>query len=152
MDKQHLIAIVWAPYEARTAMFAQRLNAPLYNIHYLQYKRPLVAPIKYVAQWLKTWQILMQKRPRIVYVTNPPIFAVLCVFVYCRLMGATYIMDTHPPALYSRKWGCTVPLQRLMARFAFVNVVDQDRFKTLFESWGAKALVLENPPNDAPYD
>jgi glycosyltransferase involved in cell wall biosynthesis len=150
VSEHDLIAIVWAPHESRTAMFAKRLNAPLFNVHYLQYKRPLIAPFKYVAQWLKTWQILFQNRPRIVYVTNPPVFAVFCVFVYCRLMGASYIMDTHPPALYSRKWGWTVPLQRFLARFAFVNVVDQERFKILFESWGAKALVLENPPKAAP--
>jgi len=143
-----IIAIVWAPEEARTAMYAKRLQAPLYNVHYLQYKRPLVAPIKYIAQWLRTWQILFQQRPRFVYITNPPVFAVLCVFLYCRVMGARYIMDTHPPALYSRKWRWTVPLQRLMIRFAYVNIIDQERYATLFESWGGRAVILERPPRD----
>jgi glycosyltransferase involved in cell wall biosynthesis len=41
-----------------------------------------------------------------------------------------------------------VPLQRVLARWARVNIVDQVRFKELMESWGAKALVLENPPKN----
>jgi glycosyltransferase involved in cell wall biosynthesis len=143
------MAIVWAPEEARTALFARRLGATLHNIHYLQYKRPLVAPIKYIAQWFKTWQVLFSQRPRVVYITNPPIFAVLCVFMYCRLTGTHFVMDTHPPALYSRKWAWTVPLQRMMAKRALMNVTDQERFKKLFESWGARAIVLADPPKKA---
>jgi hypothetical protein len=147
-----IIAIVWAPQEARTAMFAKRLNAALFNVHYLQYKRPLVAPIKYVAQWLKTWLILVQQRPRFVYITNPPVFAALCVAMYCAVTRTQYIMDTHSPALYSRKWGWTVPLQRFLSRFALINIVDQARFQDLFKSWGAKAIVLATSPKDAPPD
>lgn len=149
-NRPDTIAIVWAPYEARTAMFAKRLDATLFNIHYLKYKRPLVAPFKYVAQWLKTWLLLAQQRPRFVYITNPPIIAVLCVAMYCVVTRTRYIMDTHPPALYSRKWGWTLPLQRFLSRFAFMNVVDQERFKQLYESWGSRATVLENPPKTAP--
>jgi hypothetical protein len=148
--RSSIIAIVWAPHEARTAMFANRLGATLHNIHYLKYKRPLVAPFKYVAQWLKTWLVLFQNRPHFVYITNPPIIAVLCIAMYCAVSRTRYIMDTHPPALYSRKWGWTLPLQRFLSRFAFMNVVDQDRFKALFESWGGRAIVLENPPKTAP--
>jgi hypothetical protein len=95
--------------------------------------------------------VLARQHPRYVYVTNPPVFAALCVFIYCKLTGTNYVMDTHPPALYSRKWGWSVPLQRLMARFAYLNVVDQNRFKTLFESWGAHAIVLQNPPKNPPF-
>lgn len=152
MQKDNLVAVVWAPHESRTAQFAERLKAPVHYIHYLQYKRPLVAPIKYIGQWFKTWQVLFGQRPRFVYVTNPPVFAALCVALYCRATGNKYVMDTHSPALYSRKWGWTVPLQRLLAKGAWVNIVDQIRYQKLFESWGGRALVLEKPPKAAPYE
>jgi glycosyltransferase involved in cell wall biosynthesis len=133
-------------------MFARQLNSPLYNIHYLLYKRPYIAPFKYIPQALTTWWILFRERPRYVYVTNPPVFAALCVFIFCKLRGAEYIMDTHPPALYSRKWAWSLPLQRFLARRALVNVTDQERFKTLFEQeWGARTIVLQNPPKNPPY-
>jgi glycosyltransferase involved in cell wall biosynthesis len=139
-------------------MIAKHLQAPVYNIHYLQYKRPIVAPIKYIAQWFKTWLVLLQERPRYVYVTNPPIFAALCVALYCfasrvfePVLGRTrFIMDTHPPALYSKRWGWSVPIQRVVARMAYLNVIDQDRFVQKIQSWGARAITLENPPKNPP--
>jgi len=55
-------------------------------------------------------------------------------------------MDVGGQALISPKWAWTVPLVRLLARQACVNIVDQERFKLLFDSWGAKTLLLERPP------
>lgn len=141
-----MAAIVWAPYERRTEQYAQKLGASLHKIHYLRYKRPLLAPLKYVPQCLKTWAVLRRQRPSLVYVTNPPVFAALSVYVYCRWSGASYVMDTHSPALYQWKWAWSVPLQRALAGPALVNVVDQDRYRQLFESWGARALTLRDPP------
>ena len=115
-------------------------------MHYLRYKRPLYAPFKYVLQWVRTWYILFRQQYTVVYVTNPPIFAALCVALACLIMRTAYIMDTHSPALYSLKWSWTVPLQRLVARGALVNIVDQDRYRHLFERWQARAFVMERPP------
>jgi hypothetical protein len=140
---------VWAPEEVRTELYANKLGATLHNVHFLQYKRPLIAPFKYPLQWLKTWQILFGQRPKYVYVTNPPIFAGLCVYFYCLFTGAKMVMDTHSPALYSRKWGWSVPIQRWVAKRSIMNITDQTRFRELFESWGAKAIVLEKPPKGA---
>ncbi len=146
----HLITMVWAPYEGRTAMFAKRLNSPLYNVHFLMYKRPYIAPFKYVLQAIKTFAILLRERPRVVYVTNPPVFAPLCVWLYSLFTGTKIIIDTHPPSLYSRRWGWTLPLQRFLIKRAHLAVTDQRRFADLFESWGARAVVLPNPPKNPP--
>ncbi|MBE2272308.1 MAG: hypothetical protein IAE80_29000 [Anaerolinea sp.] len=151
-ERARVIALVWAPHEGRTQMFAQRLNAPLYNVHFLLYKRPYIAPFKYVLQAIKTWSILLRERPRVVYVTNPPVFAPLCVWLYSLFSGTKLIIDTHPPSLYSRRWGWTLPLQRFLIQRAYVNVTDQRRFADLFASWGARAVVLPNPPKNPPVE
>lgn len=142
----HIAVMVWAPFEERTASFAEQLNAPLYNVHYFQYKQPWVAPFKYFPMAVKTLSLLIRHRPDYVYITNPPAFAPFFVYLYCLLFGKAYVMDTHSPALYSRKWAWTLPLQRWLARRALVNIVDQPRYKALFESWGARAIVLQRPP------
>ncbi len=145
-----VIALVWAPHEARTEAFAKALGAPLYNVSYFKAKRPLLAPLRYVFQWLKTWLIFVQERPDIVYVTNSPPVAGLCTLVYCALSKTEFVLDTHPPGLYNRKWRWSRPLQKFTTRFARLNVIDQDRFKVLLESWGADVIVLENPPKEVP--
>ncbi|MCA9907577.1 MAG: hypothetical protein KC519_02935, partial [Anaerolineae bacterium] len=141
-----ILTMIWAPSETRTANFARQLNSPLYFIHYLLYNRPWIAPFKYIMQAGKTFQVLFKNHPRVVYVTSPPVFASMCVLVYCKLTGAQFVMDTHPPSLYSKRWGWSVPLVRFVSRFALMNVTDQERFKEMFEGWGAKSIVLENPP------
>jgi glycosyltransferase involved in cell wall biosynthesis len=148
--RDDLLALVWAPHEARTAAFAEWLEAPLYNVHYLLARRPWIAPVKYVLQALRTWQILFTRRPRTIYVTNSPPLAGFCVMLYCSVTRARFVLDTHSPTLFGGKWAWTLPLQRFTARRALVNVVDQERFRELFTSWGAKALVLENPPKAVP--
>lgn len=138
-------AIVWAPHERQALEFAKSLGAELHNVHYLKYKKPFYAPLKYILQFFKTLSILFRDKPNLVYVTNPPVFAPMTVYLYCLFSGASFIMDTHPPALYIPKWKWTLPLQRAMARRAAANIIDQTRYKELFKSWGAKAFVIERP-------
>lgn len=148
MSQPDVIAIVWAPHEARTASYARWLDAPLYNIHYLKARRPWLAPFKYVLQGLKTWQVLITQRPRFVYVTNSPPVASLFVMAFCRVTATQYIMDTHPPTLFSKKWGWSKPITRWLSRRAVMNVTDQERFADLFRSWGSRVMVLRNPPKN----
>lgn len=149
-SQRPVAAVVWAPEGDRTQQFAERLDAELYCIHYLEFQRPILAPIKYVPQFVKTLTSLYTQHARVVYVTNPPVFAVLSVWFYCLLTGSTYIMDTHSPALYSRRWAWATPLQRALARRARLNIIDQERFRRLFESWGADAIILEKPLKELP--
>ncbi len=141
-----IAVIVWHPVADRPRGYAEALNAPIYYVYRGFFRPRILAPFRYVLQAYDTWAIILRKRPRIVHVTNPPVIAALAVWACCLMTGARYVMDTHPPALYSPLWGWTVPLQHLAARLALLNIVDQVRFKRLFEMWGAKAIVLENVP------
>lgn len=140
-------AIYWGPTNLHAEAYAARLGAPLYKIHSLGGRRgSLVALIKYIPQFLKTWQVLLRNRPSVVYVIISPVFAALSVYIYCLLSGAAYVMDVHNHALYGEKWRWSIPLVRFLANRALVNIVDQPRNEQLFDSWGAKALILERPP------
>src|SRR5512133_3832262 len=129
-------AVAWSPHCPRTTQYARRLDASLYEIHYLKWKRPLLAPFKYILQNFKTWWVLARQRPYVVYVAVSPVFSALSVYLYCRMSGARFIIDMHGNALHSRKWGWSVPLLRWLARRALANVIDQERHRRLLESWG----------------
>jgi glycosyltransferase involved in cell wall biosynthesis len=124
------------------------LNASLYFVHCLAYQKPAFAPIKYVLQTLKTWFILVREHPAVVYILNPPFFAPLTVWLFCAFSGAKIVMATHYSALYGMKWKWSLPITRFLAKRALVNIVDQKRNKRLFESWGARAVVLEKCPTN----
>ncbi len=144
----NIAAVCWLTHEVRTASYARYLNATLYNIHYLSNRSVYFAPFKYIPQCLKTWIVLWKQAPDVVYVMNPPVFAALSVYLFCLVARTPFIMDTHSPSLYGRRWGWTLPLQRALAKRAAVNIVDQERFADLFAEWNAKTIVLERPPLD----
>ncbi len=95
--------------------------------------------------WLKTWAILFRQRPSAVFVINTPVFAPLCVYAYCCVAGIPYVMNIHGHSFTGRRWGWSRPLQRFLARSARINLVDFSAYKRLFESWGARALILADP-------
>ncbi len=148
MSSRKIAAVVWARHEARTEAFAERLEAKLYNISVLKDKRPYLVPIRYPIQWFQTWHVLFRDKPDLVFVTNSPPIAGLCVMVYKWLTKLPFVLDNHGPSLYNAKWGWTLPLQRFTSRFADLNTIcsHQEKFKTLFESWGSKAMLIANPP------
>ncbi len=141
-----IAAIAWSPKQRHVEDYARRLNASLYNVHYFLPQRPLLAPIKYPLQCLKTWLVLFRQRPSAVYVFISPVIAALSVYVYCWFAKVPFIMDVGAHAIISRKWSWSVPLVRFLSSKACVNIVDQEDFIQLFKSWGATTLLLERPP------
>jgi len=143
-----IAVIVWAAMQDRAMRWAEVMNAPIYYVSRKPFGSSSVflTPLRYILQAVDTWLILWRQRPELVHVTNPPFLAPLAVYLYCQITGAKYMMDTHSPALYSRRWGWTFLFQRYLAKHAYLNIVDQERFKRMFEECGARAVVLQRPP------
>src|SRR5689334_9098297 len=97
------IFIAWAPYGRRSELLAGELGAKLYFIHYLKFKVPIYAPLKYALQSARTLQVLLAERPSAVFVQSPPFVCGLVVYLYCRLAGARYVLDHHTDS-FSHRW------------------------------------------------
>jgi glycosyltransferase involved in cell wall biosynthesis len=139
-----ITVLTWDPVCRRSTTLASQLGQPLHTIHYLWYRKPWIAPIKYVAQTIKTFVVLRRERAQIVLVSNPPPFSVLAVYIYCRLFGARYVMDSHTGAFFEAKWTWLMWLHRFLARRAVLTLVTNEHLKSIVEAWGARALVLED--------
>ena len=149
-NKGGMAIVFWGPHSNSTEMYARRLKAACYLIHYFSWKRPWVAPFKYPLMWLKTWWVLLKQRPSSVLVINTPVFAPLCVYLYCLFARIPFAMKVHGHTLSGRKWGWSRPLQHFLARKAVVNLIDTSEYQQIFESWGARILFLEDPPLEVP--
>jgi glycosyltransferase involved in cell wall biosynthesis len=150
--------IAWAPHAPRSRRLAAALGAEMRCIHFLAFQRPWLAPCKYPAQAFVTWRLLWRRRPRLVLVQNPPIFAALLVALYARLARGRFIIDAHTGALVGRKWGWSLPLHRWLSRRAQATLVTNAALRDLLQrgrSSGAPVLIVEDPPvelNPAPSD
>jgi glycosyltransferase involved in cell wall biosynthesis len=140
----------WEPSNSRSATLAGEFSADCEFVHYLALKRPLLAPIKYVMQSVKTWKILRELRPEIVFVQNPPLFAPLAVWMYCNLRDVPLILDSHTGVFLEPKWSWLNPLHGFLVRRARVSIVTNDHLGKRVESWGGKYFVFPDVPTEFP--
>jgi hypothetical protein len=68
--------IVWARYQRRAESLAEQLGASLHFVSEGR-GREVAAFLRYGLQARQTWRVLRRERPALVFVQNPPIFAVL---------------------------------------------------------------------------
>lgn len=144
------VFIFWGPDSQASEEFARAFDATLHKIHYLRHKQPLLAPIKYIPMFLKTFWVLFREHPTVVIVVNTPVFAPLCVFLYCYFAGIPFVMDIHGHSFIGWKWAWSAPLQGWLARRALANMIDHSEHRRIFESWRAKFFMLERPPIEPP--
>lgn len=148
-------AIAWAPYSRRSEMFARELGGTLHCVHYLKFRSPPYAPLKYPIQAVATLRILFRDRPDAVHVQSPPFLCGLVVWLYCRITGAKYVIEYHTAA-FDRAWTFAMPLQRWVARRAAANIVTNEHWARVVGGWRATTLVMYDAfldlPEGRPFD
>ena len=140
--------LVWeAPRGAhRSEFLARQLGMDIRHVYVTTRKGRAIAVLKYAIQMLMTLALLMWHRYRLVFVQNPPIFAVLAVYLYCLLTGARHVIDSHTDALLAPFWKWSIPLHRFLSRRAIATIVTNDHLGQLVTSWGSNAFVLRDVP------
>lgn len=139
------VFIVWSRYHRRSELLADHLGATLHYIYDNQKGQLRHLPIRYLAQAFQTWGILRREQPDIIFVQNPPIFAVLVVAIYARYHGARYVIDSHTGAFHDRKWRWSVGLLREISRGALATIVHNPLQEKIVNRWGCRYYVLDDP-------
>lgn len=138
------IFVTWYPYCRRSDALAEQLGATSYLVHYLRFKSPLIAPIKYILQALRTFGILLRTRPAGVLVANPPVVAPLVIWLGSLFLRYRFIIDTHSGAFQHARWRWTLPLQRFLARRAEATIITNDYLAGIIRSWGARTFLVQD--------
>lgn len=137
-------------YHRRSDLLAQHLGATPYFIHYEPPIKVLRVPVKYLVQGWRTWRALSHDRPDVVFVQNPPIFCVLVAFLYARIYGARYVIDSHTGAFLSPKWRWSLGLHRLLSKDALATIVHNASQEQIVKAWGCRYLVIGFTPGSYP--
>lgn len=144
-----VIFIAWSAYSRRSQLIADQLGIPLFLIHALK-RRYFLAPLRYLLQTVKTLIILIRERPAVTFVQNPPILAALLVYLYARLTGGAYVIDSHSGALLAPWWRWSLPLHAFLSRRARATLVTNDHLAALVRQWGATTYIIPDIPADFP--
>lgn len=138
--------ITWLPHCRRSDGIAAALGGPSHLVHYLGYKRPAQAPLKYALATVTTLRRLWRERPSLVLVATPPVPAAVVVWAYCALTSSAFVIDAHTGSFDDQRWRWALPLQRWLARRAEATIVTGPHLASQVESWGARALVIGTVP------
>jgi glycosyltransferase involved in cell wall biosynthesis len=138
--------ITWYPSCRRSDTLAAWLGGRSHLIHYLDFKRPLHAPVKYVLQTCVTWWRLWRERPAVVLVASPPIVAAVAVRIYARCFDVPYVIDAHTGVFDDRRWTWLSTATRWLSRGAAATIVTSDTLAARVRGWGATAVVIGDVP------
>ncbi|HLF26862.1 MAG TPA: glycosyltransferase [Anaerolineae bacterium] len=149
---QAALFLAWAApsHTRRSELMARRLGIPLRRIRVLKKKNALLIPLRYAAQAALTLVTLFRRRPKVVFVQNPPIFAPLFAWVYCALTGSSLIIDSHTDALQSPTWRWSLSLHRFLSRRALTTLVTNEHLRQVVTGWGAPSHIIVDVPSDLP--
>jgi glycosyltransferase involved in cell wall biosynthesis len=150
MQSSDYLFVVWGEeYQGpRSRVMASKLGI---DAHFIAAKLPrgaIYIPIKYPILAVRTLFLLFRNRPKVVFVQNPPILAVFCIFIYCLLCNAGFIIDAHSEAFLARGW--TAPpkwLKKFLAKKAITTIVTNDYLEHLVQGWGGNALIIRDVPS-----
>jgi glycosyltransferase involved in cell wall biosynthesis len=145
---KRLAFISWSIANTRADGLAHHLGSGCHYIRYFHSSRYRywIAPFKYLLASRETWSVLRKERPEMVLVTNPPPFAVLIVWVYCRMTGGRFITDNHSAAFNLRRWKLFSWLTRFLARRAATNILHSEPMARRVAAWGVRTMVLGDIP------
>ncbi|MDX1384872.1 MAG: glycosyltransferase, partial [Thermoanaerobaculia bacterium] len=141
--------VAWHHFSRRGQLLSHDLGLELHLVTRLRRSRRL-ALLRYLLQARRTLQLLEARRPRVVFVQEPPVFAVLAVSRYVARRGARMVIDAHTGAFLHPAWERWRPLQRRLARRAVATLVTNRHLAARVESWGGRALVVPDIPMAQP--
>jgi glycosyltransferase involved in cell wall biosynthesis len=141
--------LVWGSSDQgpRSRVMAGKLGIEVCFVHTFLPRGARYVPIKYPIQAVKTIFLLFRKRPQVIFVQNPPLLAVVLVYIYHVLTGAGYVVDAHSEALLSQ--GRTAPptwIKSFLAKRAITTIVTNEHMKQMMESLGGRAFILRDVP------
>lgn len=134
------VSLSWIRYTSRGPSFAAALSAEHY---FIQHGEPW-GFLKYIARTLVSLAILLRRRPSLVIAMNPPLFAPLLAWLYCRLFDADYVMDSHSGAFNNPVWARFRRLHRFLSRRALFCVVHNEVIHAQLREFGARGVVVSD--------
>jgi len=145
-----ILFLSWSSYHRRSELLAQHFGAKIFYVSYGKRGKLLDILLKYPIQSLQTWSILKKENPLVIFVQNPPIFCALVAYLYGKLFGSEYIIDSHTGAFLDLKWRGFLGLHRWLSRRALTTIVHNNSQEEFMKAWKCPYCVIGYTPGNYP--
>jgi len=154
-DGMRILVILWGPFGHRADELAKAVGGTRRSVT-LFYGPRYLAPIRYVALFLRTLVLLCTENPDIVYAQNPPVFCPLSCLLFCRVGGRRLVVDHHSVWRVKTLGGVMGALigriEAVVSRGAYANTAPHDVWAKELKRMGARnVLVVHDHVERNPY-
>ena len=143
-----LAFVAWGAIAGRSQEIAEALGGSARCFFPIGSRRPPVL-VRYFLSSIATGAYLLRRRPKVVIVTNPPVPAALVTYLWARVIGAAFALDSHPGGFGAQGDRIAARLQWihrfLVRRARFVMVTDESWCEKV-RSWGGTPIVVHEAP------
>jgi glycosyltransferase involved in cell wall biosynthesis len=149
IERGRVAFVAWGAIGGRPAELAGTLGADVLCLYPPGSSHRPWVPFRYLRCAVETGRYVRRHRPRVVVVTNPPIFAGLITYAWARTVGATIVLDSHPGGFGAQGDRVAARLQglhRWLVRRAAFSLVATPKWGEVIRSWGGKAEVVHEAP------
>ncbi len=141
--------LAWGSIAGRSKEMAEVLGGEARCFFPIGTRRRPPVPLRYLMAAVATGTYLLRRRPKLVIFTNPPVPGALVAYLWSRIIGAAFALDSHPGGFGAQGDTVAARLQRwhrfLVRRAAFVMVTD-DGWAERVRSWGGTPVIVHEAP------
>ena len=143
------IFLAWKSYCTRSHNIAGHVGAEnVFILPFASEKSAFGKILRYAVSFILTLKYLFKERPPVVFTLNQPPPLIFAVYLYSRMYGAKYILDSHSGPFNDPKWAWFLPGYRFIAKNAFLNINTNSHHKEIVESWGGRSCIIGDVPID----
>jgi glycosyltransferase involved in cell wall biosynthesis len=141
------VFLVWKGTCTRSQNQARNFGAEVVHINRFPGRRGFVfLAARYVVSFFDTLRELHARRPDVIFTINQPPPLILAIYLYTRLYGGIYLLDSHSAPFNDPKWAWARPLYRWIAARAFLNINTDPAHKATVERWGGRSVIMSDIP------
>lgn len=138
--------ISWSIQHGRSRDLAAALGAEPVYVGIRRKRRRWLTPARYVLAALATARILLARRPRAIFVMQPPVPLAVLALVYGRVAGVPVALDAHTGAALAMRTGRPRRSLPLLSRFATVTIVTNSQLAEPLRATGKRVVTLHDAP------
>lgn len=141
--------VAWSRLSRRTECLADSLQAKVLYLHGEKSNR-FFRLWNVLQRTFKTYEILRNERPDVTFVQNPPVHAILPVFLYSIGYKKRFVIDAHTRALWVERihHHFYILLLRFFSKFSVTLLLHNEDLRKIINHWRSHSFVLETwfPP------
>ncbi len=143
------IFVAWKQSCTRCSNIASHFRAQVIYISYFGHGNSIAAKIgRYFLSFFATFKVLYREQAETIFLINNPPFLMTAVYLYTRVRGGSYILDSHSGPFNDPKWRWYRRCYRRIAGRALLNINTNIEHKHLVETWGGRSEIISDVPID----